>query len=105
MGAGHSQGQDAHIRELFKIMKVDGSSGCSFLEEKSSGREFMLKEFSTNDEKEFVKLQSALKHRQLNSHPQVLSVFDVYARTEDTLCSHAHKIFLIVEHPFRTLFE
>lgn len=65
----------------------------------------MMKEFSTNDEKEFGKLQAALKHRQLNSHPQVLSVFDVYARTEDTLCSHAHKIFLIVEHPFRTLYE
>lgn len=32
-------------------------------------------------------------------------MFDVYARTEDTLCSHAHKIFLIVEHPFRTLYE
>jgi hypothetical protein len=104
MGNNHTDTQDAHIKELFNIIKVDRNSGCSFIEEKASGREFMLKEFSTNEEREFVKLQSALKQRQINSHPQVLSVYDVYAKSEDTLCSHAHRIYMVVEHPFRTLF-
>lgn len=49
MGGAHSDGQDAHIRELFRVVKVDKQGGCTFLEEKTSGREFMLKEFSTND--------------------------------------------------------
>lgn len=104
---GNSQPNDPaeHIRDMFSVVSVDRVSGSSFIEEKHTGREFLLKEFSTNSTEEFTKLQSTLKMRQLNSHPQVLSVYDISSRTENNLCSHIHKLYMIVEHPFRTLAE
>lgn len=48
MGNQQNYDQDRTIRELFRIIKTDRSTGCTFLEERQTGREFMLKEYSTN---------------------------------------------------------
>lgn len=103
MGSSYSEYYDGHIREHFRVVKVD--RGCTFLQDKQTGREFLLKEFNTNSSEEFAQLQTKLKVRQMHQHPHVLSVHDVAAQTENTICSHVHRLFLIVEYPFRTLQE
>lgn len=79
MGNGNSGEQDRHIREYFRVLRADHSG--TYLEERQTGREFLLKEFSTSSSEEAMQLQMKLKMRQINAHPHVLSVYDVSSRT------------------------
>jgi len=92
------------LEELYKIIKRS-ADGLSMLEERSTGKEYLLREIISNLQNDFEQLRSAVEKRRSYPSQHLLAIRDTYFRTESNFCSNEFKLFLMVEYPFRNLHE
>lgn len=92
------------LEELYKIVKRS-SDGLSMLEERSTGKEYLLREITSNLQNDFERIKAAIEKRRTQTNEHLLAIRETYTRTESNLCSNDYKLFLMVEYPFRNLQE
>ena len=103
-GAQSDPKTNRSLEELYKIVKRS-TDGLSMLEERSTGKEYLLREITSNLQNDFERLRAAIEKRRNLPNQHLLAIRETYTRTESNLCSNEFKLFLMVEYPFRNLRE
>ena len=106
MGQSRSQGSLlAEFISDYKVTQQLKNHNMAFLEHQETGKEYLFRELSFNDKKNFEKASSklAVLKKQLMGCRHVVSLRDYRVLSEDQYCSTFYKIYTLFEHPQRTL--
>lgn len=77
----------------------------TFLQKKDNQNQFLLREFTFNDKKEYEKTLDLLqsKQKQLDNNEHITPLVKYLTRAEDQFCSTFYKIYALYQYPQRTL--
>lgn len=104
MGNAQHPSDTKSMEDIYHLVKK-GPGGLTMFEDRATGKEYVLKEMTSNDQSHFGLLKEAVNKRRAAPHQHLLAVKEVETKVESNFCSNEYKLLLMVEYPFRNLFE
>lgn len=99
MGQTESQ---SNIEEDYNIIKVR-EDGSALLQHRKSYEEFLLRSVCSNIGEEINCFEDMLRKRQQVRSQHLLDLVQIRRKEEKNVCSVAHKMYLLIEFPFKSL--
>ena len=86
--------QSNHIYSLYSVVRRDTANNLLYLESKQTGKEFVMKELTTNDDRAQFKVQELIKHKRSRTNP-LLRLEDAIEEDVQEYCHYRFKVHLI----------
>jgi hypothetical protein len=90
----------------FSVIQRDTIKNVMFMEEKKTGKEFMLRELTTNDEFQTHRIENLVREKRTTRNKYLLRLEDhFFERDKTSYCSNQFKAYLLFESHYKDLCE
>lgn len=91
--------------QRFSIIHRNPSLNVTFMEEKKTGHEFMLRELVTNDEFQKRRIEALVREKRISRNKYLPRLEDHFFERDKAYCSSQFRAFLLFESSYKDLRE
>lgn len=91
-----------YLYSQYSVVRRDVANNLVYLEAKQTGREFVMKEVTTNDDKAQFQIELLINQKKSRNNP-LLKLEDVVIEDTQEYCHNRFKAYLVFEHPSKDL--